>query len=302
MLVKLKILLVWAIAAIAQMPLPFEREMYLTDPPMTGDDVIILQKLLNRASVSQPLKGDGVYTSAVQSAVSQLQSSTSDLENTDIFDPSTAQYCLNKFSNDGIVDNGFAASDWGYKYKIHVPVYTNRSIETQATLFDANNNVLHTFTVRAHGKRDDGESYPWPDWGSEPGDEGLNQFSSGGATPTGIMAVDLNSPEPNPEEYGPYPINRVVKGLRGNAELLLPYIRDGILMHTGEWSSPEHPWDSSMPMPNSLGCMHGHPEDIKKVSELLQANGVVVNDNPFSGKDYPYAPQGVLVVEWQAGP
>ena len=94
----------------------------------------------------------------------------------------------------------------------------NRSIETQATLFDGNNNVLHTFTVRAHGKRDDGETYPWPDWGSDPGDDGLNQFSSGGATPTGIMAIDLNSPEPNPEEYGPYPVNRVVKGLRGNAE------------------------------------------------------------------------------------
>ncbi len=284
------------------MPLPFDREMYLTDPPMTGDDVRILQKLLNRGPDAPKLKGDGVYGSAVQDAMATLQNSAAELESTEVFDPATAQYCLDKFSNDGVVDSGFSASELGYKYKIHVPVYTNRSLETQATLFDADNNVLHTFTVRAHGKRDDGESYPWPDWGSEPGDNGLNQFSSGGMTPTGIMAIDLNSPEPNPEEYGPYPINRVVKGIRGNAELLLPYIRDGILMHTGQWSSPEHPWDSSMPMPNSLGCMHGHPEDIAKVSELLQKNGVVVNDNPFSGKDYPYAPQGVLVVEWQAGP
>ena len=46
-------------------------------------------------------------------------------------------------------------------------------------------------------------------------------------TPTGIMAIDLNSPEPNQRNTA-YLINRVVKGIRGNAELLLPYIRDGI--------------------------------------------------------------------------
>ena len=68
---------------------------------------------------------------------------------------------------------------------------------------------------------------------------------------------------------------------------LLPSIRDGILMHTGEWSSPEHPWNSTMPMPNSLGCLHGHPKDIAKISELLQANGVVVNENPFRREGLP---------------
>ena len=132
------------------MPLPFDREMYLTDPPMTGDDVRILQKLLNRGPDAPKLKGDGVYGSAVQDAMATLQNSAAELESTEVFDPATAQYCLDKFSNDGVVDSGFSASELGYKYKIHVPVYTNRSLETQATL-DADNNVLY-FYRGAHGK------------------------------------------------------------------------------------------------------------------------------------------------------
>ena len=37
------------------------------------------------------------------------------------------------------------------------------------------------------------------------------------------MYVDLNSPEPTDyeAEYGPYPINRVVEGVAGNAGLVL---------------------------------------------------------------------------------
>ncbi len=103
----------------------------------------------------------------------------------------------------------------GYKYKVHIPVHTNRSIETFATLFDKDNNKLMTFKVRTHGHRADGTTQAWPDYGN--GDVGLNQFSSSGNTVTGLVEIDLNTPEPTPSVYGPWPVNRVVRGLEGNA-------------------------------------------------------------------------------------
>lgn len=56
-------------------------------------------------------------------------------------------------------------------------------------------------------------------------------------------------------------------------------------------------WDPSKDMPNSSGCVHGHPADIEQIYNLLLAQGVVVHDNPYSGKNYPYKPQGIAVVE-----
>ena len=100
------------------------------------------------------------------------------------------------------------------------------------------------------------------------------------------MEFDLNSPESDPKEYGcdprscilagvsaletclsrvslslrsPYPVNRAVAGLRGNAAWLMKNdastIRGGILMHTGEWANYSD-WQPPLPMPNSLGCIH----------------------------------------------
>jgi hypothetical protein len=40
-----------------------------------------------------------------------------------------------------------------------------------------------------------------------------------GNTITGLVEIDLNSAEPNPAVYGPWPINRIVRGLEGNAQL-----------------------------------------------------------------------------------
>ena len=34
---------------------------------------------------------------------------------------------------------------------------------------------------------------------------------------TGLVEIDLNSPEPDPTLYGPWPVNRFVRGLDGNA-------------------------------------------------------------------------------------
>jgi hypothetical protein len=42
------------------------------------------------------------------------------------------------------------------------------------------------------------------------------QFSASGETPTGLSTFDLQTPEPDPVSYGPYPVNRAVQGLRGN--------------------------------------------------------------------------------------
>jgi hypothetical protein len=95
---------------------------------------------------------------------------------TGIVDSVTAQTLLDLHSEDGYVDSGFTAASMGYKYKFHIPVYSNRSIETTATLYDKDNNVKLLFTVRTHGYRDNGKTAPWPDFGD--GDYGLTQWVS----------------------------------------------------------------------------------------------------------------------------
>jgi hypothetical protein len=79
--------------------------------------------------------------------------------------------------------------------------------------------------------------------------------------------------------------------------LVLPNIRDGILVHTGNWTTADATWDSSKGMPNSAGCIHAHPEDVDRIYHTLVKLGVEVRDNTFSGKNYPYRPQGVGVIE-----
>lgn len=51
-------------------------------------------------------------------------------------------------------------------------------------------------------------------------------------------------------------------------------------------------------MPNSSGCIHAHPADVEAIYNILtQKLGVKVNENTFSGKNYPYKPQGIGVIE-----
>lgn len=78
---------------------------------------------------------------------------------------------------------------------------------------------------------------------------------------------------------------------------VLPNIRDGILIHTGNWTTDAQQWNPSLDMPNSSGCIHAHPVDVETIYNLLVKQGVTVNDNTFSGKNYPYKPQGVGVIE-----
>lgn len=275
------------------MPPPFTRQLFVTSPVMTGNDVLIAQTLLSRDKSVSSLTVDGKFGSESAQATSSFQQNN-DLKVTGILDSISAQALLDLHGADNYKDSDFTAASMGYLYKIHVPVHANRSIETMATLFDKDNNVMLTFKTRQHGHREEG-TQPWPDYGN--GDYGLNQFTSNGNTITGLVEIDLNSPEPDPQLYGPWPINRVVRGLDGNALLLLPNIRDGVLFHTGNWTTSEENWDPSKDMPNSSGCIHAHPADVELIYKTLLSLGVTVNNNPFSGKNYPYKPQGVGVIE-----
>ncbi len=277
------------------MPLPWNRVLTATDPPMSGNDVVIAQNLLLRDKSVSSFVVNGAYDKSTAAAVTAFQTAHDLIVSGDL-DSVSAQKLLDLYSYDGIQDSGFTAKSLGYKYKVSVPVHLNRSIETIGTLYDDSNNVLLTFAVRTHGLRDDGVNYGWPDFGSSPPDFGLNQFSSSGDTVTGVIEIDLNSPEPNPQVYGPWPVNRLIRGLQGNAAWLLPNIRDGMLIHTGNWTTASQVWDPTMPMPNSSGCLHAHPEDVERIYKALVAIGVQVNENPFSGKNYPYKPQGIAVV------
>lgn len=243
----------------------------------SGSGVIILQNLVARSPFVHNLNISGVYDSGTVAAVTAFQAGNK-LPASGVFSPSTASLLLKLHSDDGYVDDGSIPS--GYLYKVYIPVYANRSVEVWATLYDRNMSMLYRALVRARGQ-------------SNSKGQQLNQFCPNGVTPTGLMTFDLNTPEPDPLSYGPYPINRAVQGLRGNAAFLISNIRDGILMHTGEWPD----WNYTMPMPNSHGCVHGHPEEIYEIWQLLVGLGVEARPNTYGKLPYPYKPQGILSIE-----
>jgi hypothetical protein len=160
------------------MPAPFYRELYLSDPIMTGNDVLIAQTLLQRdAAVSDSFVASGNFEDDSKTAVGNFQDAHS-LPSTGILDSASAQLLLDLHSDDQYTDSGFTAASMGYLYKFHILVHTNRSVETYSTLFDKDNNVLLKFRTRTHGHRADGTDTPWPDFGN--GDFGLTQFATSG--------------------------------------------------------------------------------------------------------------------------
>lgn len=208
-------MLATALAVLADMPPPFTRELLYTDPMMTGDDVTILQTLLKRdKAVDSSLVVNGIFGLETDAASKAFQEANS-LKSTGVIDEASAALLMELHEADGYKDSGFSAGSMGYLYKFHIPVYKNRSIETYATLYDKDNNKLLTFRARTHGYRDDDTSPVWPDFGT--GDVGLTQFVRHGSTVTGLIEMDLNTPEPTPSVYGPWPVNRFVRGLDGNA-------------------------------------------------------------------------------------
>ncbi|GAM27765.1 hypothetical protein SAMD00019534_109410, partial [Acytostelium subglobosum LB1] len=258
-------------------PCPFTRELsYVPSQPMTGQDVYILQSLLERTVPNIPLSA--TFDELTEAALKKFQS-VAKISSTGVMDINTATVLLDKNLDDGYKDNGEIPP--GFLYKVHVPVYRNRSIETNATLFDSNLKPLLTFTVKTLGQSDsNGNPY--------------NELCPDGATPTGLYTFDLNSPEDDPADFGPYPVNRAVEGLAGNAYIVISNIRDGILLHTGEWAG----WTPSQPMPPSHGCIHSYPTYIDDIWQILTNDlGVYIRNNTFGQLPYPYHPQGILSVE-----
>lgn len=283
-------------AAAALAPLPFTRPLRVVpSAPVTGNDVLLLQNLLARvpslppASVPPRTGAFGAVTAEALAFFQRAQGlSSSPLGE---LDNATAWRALDVLSDDGYQGlNATAASLGPYLYAVRVPVVANRSVELNATLYDAHGTELRSFRCRAHGV-----NYP----GTQ---VALNQFAGNGVTPTGLAEFDLNSPEDDPKSFGPYPVNRFVRGLRGNMAVsndagnvtLVSDLRDGLLMHTGEWAG----WNPSMPMPNSHGCVHCHPDDIREVWQILTTRlGVQVRNNTNGKLPYPYRPQGLVSVE-----
>ena len=295
--------------AVSALPDPFTRKLRIND---TGGDVTILQNLLQRANLASDCalaKASGTYDAATAAAVKCFQAQQG-LAADGVVGNATAWRVLETLSLDGWRDDGRSAHELGgYKYKILLPVHVNRSIQTTATLLDAHNNVLLTFPARTHGHDVDASGQPimgvpWPDLSDDgcprsaarQGCVGLNSFSRYGATPTGLTELDLNSPEDVPKLYGPYPVNRFVQGKAGNAGFLVPTLRDGILIHTGEWANYSS-WKVGDPMPNSAGCVHSYLPEIKAIWQLLVNKcGVEVRNNTNGKLPYPYKPQGIASV------
>lgn len=150
----------------------------MTDPVMTGNDVLIAQTLLQRDdAVDKNFVASGSYAQDSATATAAFQTAHN-LPSTGVLDEVSAQTLLDLHSDDEYSDSGFTAASMGYLYKIHIPVHTNRSVETYSTLFDKDNNVMLKFKSRTHGHRADGTDEPWPDYGN--GDIGLTQFASSG--------------------------------------------------------------------------------------------------------------------------
>lgn len=268
----------------SDMPRPFFRQLELQTPLLTGRDVIILQNLLQRHPKTKGIIVTSKYDIQTAEMVQIFQADV-EVPSTGVFCKQTAAKVLDLLLYDGFKDDHKVPA--GYKFKLYVPVHKDRTKETMAILLDAHAEPVYTFKVRAHGATNkDGTA--------------VNQFTRNGNTPTGLATFDLNSKEPNPKSFGPYPVVRVVKGLQGNSAIgyendtLLSNYRSGILLHTGDWPN----WNPSKPMPNSLGCIHCSPQDMKTIVDfLVNKLGVIVNKNPFGKLPYPYQPQGLIAIE-----
>ena len=239
----------------------------------------------------------GTYDALTTQCVRDFQQATAPTTVSGVVDPTTARLLLSSYSYDQYQDDGATAQSQGYLYKILIPVHRNRSIQTVATFLDGNNTALFTFPVRTKGHVEDGCGHslfePWPNFNNT--GNGLNMYSSGGMTPTGLIEIDPNSPEGNASLYGPYPITRFVRGLKGNALFLLPTYRNGILIHTGQWGNFSN-WKPPMDMPNSAGCVHTWPMHVAKIWHAVVQLGGAVRKNTNGKTPYPFRPQGIASV------
>jgi hypothetical protein len=219
---SLLVLLLLLCGCVASMPLPFTQQLQMGD----RDKLVRLVRILlaRTPGVATLNATDDLFDASVANAMQTFQSQHQ-LTPTAALDDATASALLLHNEPDGWRDPLAFPLPSQYLYKVWIPVHRNRTVQAQnATLFDQRGNVLLTFVARLHGK-------------NHPDGSQLNQFTSNGVTPTGLFEFDLNSPEPDPVSYGPYPVNRATRGLRGNAVVVISdnkttTLRSGILMHT----------------------------------------------------------------------
>lgn len=292
-MVRLVLVAIAAAASCTAMPLPWTDALR---KGATGTGVMMLQQMLARQpGITAPLNATGTFDDATEGAV-RIAQAANGLEVDGIVGEQTALSVLATLAADGYRDDGKPPSASGHMFKILFVVPRNRSVQVDGSLIAANGSTVFRFGARLHGVNagDSGDDVgcppaAWPAWSNT---VGLNQFSPCGNTPTGLALADLNSPEDEPDKYGPYPVVRMVQGLRGNAKFLVPHVRDGILVHTGKWPG----WSPGQTLPNSEGCVHAEPESIHSISEILQSMGVKANKNSGGVLPYPYVPQGLLSI------
>jgi hypothetical protein len=94
-------LAVASLSLIHAMPSPWTRELYLTSPPITGNDVIIAQNLLLRSAAVTKFDPNGSFEESSKLATSQFQGANN-LPATGIFDDATAVALLDLHSADGL--------------------------------------------------------------------------------------------------------------------------------------------------------------------------------------------------------
>ena len=253
------------------MPLPFTRELLIQTPPLNGNDIIILQNLLKQNEYD--IYVTGIYDYQSEFIIKKFQKEYN-IKSNGIVDKTTASMVLDKLSNDNYKDNNVTANELGYFYKIYIPIFNNRSIETEGILYDKYNNILHRFITRTKGQE--------------------NQFTTNGNTPTGLSVIDFNTPEQDISSFGPYNLNRIVQGLDGNAKFLIPSLRNGLLLHSGAWDLPK----PSPIMPNSNGCIHIHDNDMKIIAQILKEKlDIKLHNNTYGKWPYPFQAQGIISIE-----
>jgi len=165
----------------AQMPLPWTRELKLTNPVMTGNDILIASTLMSRCDCwPLDVSPSFAYTFAISSAVKQFQTHLH-LSPDGIFGPVTANRTLMNFSYDRFDNNQIKASQYNAKYKIFIPVYDDslRNIQTIGHLMDADNKILLSFETRTHGQSNP-PTQVWPNYNDSIGvsrDIAANKFN-----------------------------------------------------------------------------------------------------------------------------
>jgi peptidoglycan hydrolase-like protein with peptidoglycan-binding domain len=84
----------------SEMPLPFTRDLYLTTPSMSGNDVTIAQNLLIRDGAVTQFSPNGVFGEESNLATTQFQQANN-LTPSGVFDEETASLLLKLHSADG---------------------------------------------------------------------------------------------------------------------------------------------------------------------------------------------------------